>query len=178
MAKKMKCLYGDGCLIRLTDNSHEDKYIHAESYMPRCSEEDCPIYRKVYDFIIGEQKVKTPEIKAAERHVASYYHPPIRSRSVTRSRPRAISHYREVKAEVPPLDFRSMSAPEDSRMKSPPMNATTVPHRGTITVSPKRKRSRGEEKSEITDKIQMIQSDIEQIKKAILKIQQALALKT
>lgn len=172
MAKKMKCLYGDGCLVRLTDNAHEDKYIHAESYMPKCSEEDCPLYRKVYEFIIGDQKIRTPEIKAAERHVASYYHPPIRSRSTTRTRSRAVSYYR--KAEVPPLDLRSMSAPEDSPMKSPPPNINSVSQRGTITVSPKRKRSRGEDH----EKIQMMQSDIKQIKSAILEIRQMLSLKT
>jgi len=115
-----KCMYGDGCLVRLTDQKHDDVYLHSESALPKCGISECPLYKKAHDFIIGEQRHLTSDIKEAQKHAALHYHSPIRSKTVSRTRPRAISHLRTVSEKsketdrylsVPKLDLESISTP-------------------------------------------------------------------
>lgn len=122
--RRPKCLWGDGCLLRLSDQTHAETYAHTTSIIRRCATEDCPLYQKAYDYIVGPQGPLTPEIKKAQQHVALHYHPPIRSRSVARTRPRSTSIAK----------YRHRSLDRDSIFGSvhkntvPKLNLDEIPH--------------------------------------------------
>lgn len=73
------CLFGDGCLLRLTDDNHNTKYMHTKSMMPRCFDNpECKRYALVRNYIVNGGEY-TSEIKLAQKHVAICYHSPIYS---------------------------------------------------------------------------------------------------
>jgi hypothetical protein len=81
-----KCIWGDGCLLRLSDQRHADTYAHTTSMIPECPIEECPLYQIAYDFVVGQRKERTPEISKAQQHAALHYHRPLRSQSVIKER--------------------------------------------------------------------------------------------
>jgi len=93
---RRKCMYGDGCLVRISDPMHNTTYSH---FLPapnlhKCIVPQCPLYKMVYDSIITPGGELTHELKEAQKHVALRYHPPIegqRSPSVARERPRTLT---------------------------------------------------------------------------------------
>lgn len=115
--KLPRCLWGDGCLLRLSDQKHAESYTHTTSPIKKCPIEDCPLYQKAYDFVIGPPIKPTPEIKKAQQHAALHYHPPIRSRSVARTRPKSNQkhkrHSLDPKSSMPsPGASPSLSVPK------------------------------------------------------------------
>lgn len=165
MEKLPMCIFGDGCLLRLTDQKHDERYKHTSSVIRGCPIKDCPLYHKAYNFIIGEQTRLTQEIKDAQRHSSLNYHPPIRSKGVIKTRPRASSHiYPPLKVSlippsVPKLDLDNLSpSPVVNHRHSQnlkkledkytsPIRASSDPARETnpktrIFISPKRAESK------------------------------------
>lgn len=184
MEKLPLCILGDGCLLRLTDQKHDENYKHTTSAMPRCLLPDCPLYHKAYNFIIGDQTYPTRDIKDAQRHSSLHYHPPIRSKGVFKSRPRAVSHIYPPKTQerptlVPKLDLDILDEPPkvndrhtqnlkkmEEKHKSP-IRASSDPSRdlkpkSRIFISPKRS-----ENKDYTDFKNVILKDVVVLKEEI-----------
>jgi len=144
---KKKCIWGDGCLVRLSDQEHEDAYIHTISDIQKCPIEGCPLYQKAYDYVVGRPGTPfTLEIREAQKHAALHYHPPIRSRTVAKVRPKSKDRRHtdgriEIpkKLSVPKLHLESIppSIPQQTLSKS--RTATqSAPERKMKTSSPPR----------------------------------------
>jgi len=83
------CIFGDGCLLKLTDDIHNIKYTHLRSLMPKCIDDpDCTKYLLARNFIMNGGPYDK-DIKIAQNHVSMYYHSPIYS-SVRISKPNPI----------------------------------------------------------------------------------------
>lgn len=152
--------------------------------MPRCLLPDCPLYHKAYNFIIGDQTYPTKDIKDAQRHSSLHYHPPIRSKGILKTRPRAVSHIyppkiQERPAVVPKLDLdnldespkvNSRHAQNLKKMEEkykPPVRASSDPSRdlrpkSRIFISPKRT-----ENKEYVDFKNVILNDVMVLKQEI-----------
>jgi len=108
-----QCLWGDGCLSRLNNQNHAEAYSHTDSPLKKCPIEECPLYHKAHNYIVGPPTVLTSEIRDAQKHSAVYYHPPVRSWSVLKTRPRPvvdINHSKKHKT-VPKLDLGIIPKP-------------------------------------------------------------------
>lgn len=189
--KLPQCLWGDGCLLRLTDQRHAETYSHTISLIKKCPIEDCPLYQKAYDFVIGPPIPVTPEIKEAQKHASLHYHPPARSRSVVRTRPPSSTqipketHVRRSSdnSSIPKLNLGLISTQESEpssnpqprsapEKKSEPISpfipahikSSSDPSRKHIMVSPKKRSSslNGGKFDEITKELEIIKNRISQ----------------
>ena len=181
--KGPKCMWGDGCLLRLSDQHHDDSYIHTTSPIVKCALNPCHLYQKAYDFVVGPTTELTKEIKEAQLHSALHYHPPIRSKSVFRERPspnsRRSSDQKATKT-VPKLDLDTLSSPQTKSSTSPQViksapvagstfshvkpKSSSVPARSispikAILISPKKRSS-----SVSGSKIDLISKEIDEMK--------------
>jgi hypothetical protein len=185
--KLPKCIWGDGCLLRLSDQKHAEMYEHTTSDIPRCPLEGCSMYQKAYDFVIGPASELTPEIKKAQQHTALHYHPPIRSVSVVKERlpekhDRRHSDTSKKQAKsVPKLNLKTISSPPEKESSSAPeiravlpipsllnsgIKSNSDPSRRmiltpqTITVSPKRRLSSSSASDPISKGLEELREDV------------------
>ncbi len=123
------CPFGDGCLIKLTDDNHNAEYIHTKSILPVCRNNDpvCKQYKLARDFILNGSGVMTREIKAAQNHVALCYHRPIYGVTQPRKRSRSVSI--TSKKDIPGLAFH-----RDSRISSATRKSSVGPPSGSTEI--------------------------------------------
>lgn len=195
MEKLPLCIFGDGCLLRLTDQKHDENYKHTTSLIKKCMVKDCPLYHKAYNFIVGDQTRLTQEIKDAQRHASLNYHAPIRSKGVLKTRPRASSHIyplpkvTAIPVIVPKLDLdilgpilpvHSQNLKRLEEKHKSPVRASSDPSRDTkprIFISPKRTESRdytifknkvAEDVSSLKTEIAGMRADLDIIKSILI----------
>src|SRR5690349_19155688 len=90
-----RCVFGDGCLLKLTDDVHNQHYVHDKSILQLCPDigivsgvGTCAMYKIARDYVINGGE-KTKEISVARDHCNRFYHPPIYSTPVRdESKPR------------------------------------------------------------------------------------------
>lgn len=173
-----ECIWGDGCLLRLTDGEHDENYVHTVSKIKKCPHDPCPLYQRAYDFVVGSNTSPSKEDKEAHLHASQYYHPPPRSKSVFRERPdtrrRSSSDHRS--SNVPKLDLEAMKSSQHissslpSQIKSAPTTYSFYSHQrpkpeaSKITITPKKRSS-----SVSSVQLDMIQRDIEDMKTSSLQ---------
>lgn len=123
---KPACIFGDGCLARLTDDFHDQNYIHSKSILSVCPNEPrCALYQTARSFIINGGE-KTKDVRSAQSHASQYYHKPTyhvpSSKGVvigSRHRPRSLTSNIMIRGES--TDQRS-----DLRSHSEDRNASSV----------------------------------------------------
>jgi hypothetical protein len=180
------CIFGDGCIIRLNDERHENNYVHGRSNLPICPKNPaCESYALAKDYILNGG-VMNNKIYKAQTHVALCYHSPINEAKT--------KQVREPIKKVPSLDLNSMNtrtrstssasnksgsrehSRDSNRDESPARDSrrndkTPSPKNGSIHINSGRKKDEIVISiSELKRKIEMQADSIEYLKTELLKI--------